>query len=97
MELNQIFSINSISIHGGLHTVLCFALLFLLLNVDLNEYNVQRRVSISVFPLEFYNYQIYNYNSYLTALNLLNAFLYTKDGSLKAQGPLYNTSVLLYE
>jgi hypothetical protein len=36
-------------------------------------------------------------NSYLTTLNLLNAFLSTKDESLKAQGPLYNTSVLLYE
>ena len=36
-------------------------------------------------------------NSYLTALNLLNAFLSTKDERLKAQGPLYNTSALLYE
>jgi hypothetical protein len=36
-------------------------------------------------------------NIYLPALNLLNAFLSTKDESLKAQGPLYNTSVLLYE
>jgi hypothetical protein len=33
-------------------------------------------------------------NSYLTALNLLNVFLSTKDESLKAQGPLYNTSAL---
>ena len=31
-------------------------------------------------------------NIYLPALNLLNAFLSTKDESLKAQGPLYNTS-----
>jgi hypothetical protein len=36
-------------------------------------------------------------NSYLIALNLINAFLSTKDESLKAQGPLYNTSALLYE
>ena len=36
-------------------------------------------------------------NIYLLALNLLNSFLSTKDKSLKAQGPLYNTSALLYD
>jgi hypothetical protein len=36
-------------------------------------------------------------NFYLTALNLINAFLSTKDESLNAQGPLYNTNVLLHE
>jgi hypothetical protein len=48
----------------------------------------------SLSKLKLSNLQL---NFYLTALNLLNAFLSTKDESLKAQGPLYNTSALLYE
>jgi len=85
--------INSISIHGcSLHSSLFALALPASIMLQCTKEGVYIR-----FPsrkLKLSNLQL---NSYLTTLNLLNAFLSTKDKSLKAQGPLHIQSVLLYE
>ena len=96
MELNQSLLLLIQSLYMGvLHTILCSALLFLLLNEWFWIIILQCTKEGGYIHFPSWNLKLSNLdlNIYLPALNLLNAFLSTKDESLKAQGPLYNTSV----
>ena len=92
MELNQSFPINSITVHGDsshnfstlLSSCSCFSYA-----LNANELQCTKEGAYIPFSLSRSTTIKSTINSYLTTLNLLNAFLSTKDVSLKAQGPFY--------